>query len=609
MGLGCVNAAHAQKIRQAVSVAVVPFADRTGRSAETIATKATDAAALALDESQEYVVTTRADTNREMETLGIAQASSPATMASREQMVRLGERLQVDKVASGFVDRLTVDKSGRCRCVLTIRLLDIGTQEYLDGASADYTTRAIPGWQGDEAGVINEALRSAAEDCVRQIQTSRRPRGNVDIVDQSNEVIVNLGARDGIEIGVEMLVVRGIWNAAQDVMTLRKIGRIEVKEVEVNMCRCRSISGSVPRTGDKTYVMYRPTQRIQVAERKSRMKKYARWGVGVALLFAIWNTATGNDNQSPPGVNAFLAQATPGSEPRIGVAPRTGNTPDSGKVFGWLVFRGENQGFTAQVDNNNHLVAAVQGAKLANFEDDPSLSVDIAFDMEFTFLDEEGEQEDGDVSITYNHLPLTAGRTYYYKLRRIVDPGRVRIPIADTNQAPEPVDVDFDIDPEDSLGEASPPAGPITYFFPPQPEEPSNGNTTVDPRAGQTTFRWQPSVGADQYRVFIYNNAQAVGGPIKASGIISGTAADSTLQWTMNTTLQPDADYFWFVAARRSGERMPLVRSNGVKWVLSEPYRFRTILTPPAGPTSTAEGAKRRPVDRPGFFGERRIDR
>ena len=63
---GFVPATHAeaQKIKQAIAVAVVPFADNTGRNSEFIAQKATDAAALALEDSEEYVVAPRDDTQR-----------------------------------------------------------------------------------------------------------------------------------------------------------------------------------------------------------------------------------------------------------------------------------------------------------------------------------------------------------------------------------------------------------------------------------------------------------------------------------------------------------------------------------------------------------------
>ncbi len=604
-----VPAAHAQKISEAISVAVVPFADRAGGS-EMTANKATDAAALALDESQEYVVSTRADTRREMQTLGIVASESARHSVSKEQMVRLGEHLRVEKVATGSVDHLSIDKSGRGRCVLTIRLLDIATQEYLDGATSDYTTRALPGWQGEEATVINEALRSAAEQCVRTIQTSRTPRGNIDMVDNTGTIVVNLGARDGVEVGKELLVVRGIWNSGLERVVLQKIGVIEVSAVEINDCRCRLTSGSMPRTADKCYVMYRPSNTIAKAVKRSKLKRTTRVLAALGLVAGIYATATGDDNQSPPGVSVFLTQAAPGSEPRIAVEAEPGNLPGSTKTHAWLVFRGENAGFLSQVDNNNHLVAAVQGGKLANFEDDPTFTVDLEFELEFNYLDNEGEEEDGDVDITYNHLPLVAGRSYYYKLRRIVDPGFVDLPTAASGQVtpPVPVDVSFDIDPPESLGEPSDPAGPVTFFFPGQPETPSDGNSTVDPRAGKTTFRWTPSLGADEYMVFIYDNPQAVGNPVKQSPRLSSTSSTTTMNWALNMTLASDTEYYWFVGARTSGEVAPLVRSNGSRgWVMSEPFRFRTALLPPVNPS--VDGGKLQPSDRGGIFGERPLGR
>lgn len=256
LGLAPMSTAHAQRISEAVAVAIVPFADHTGRNSEMIATKATDAAALALDASKEYVVMPRADTQREMEALGVANATSPLYGLSEEQMVRLGERLRVSKVCNGVVEALSIDKSGRCRCRITLRLLDVGTEEYLDGATSDYTTKPIPGWEGDEASVMNEAFRSAAEECIRKIQTTRRPRGNVDNVEQTGQVLVNLGFKDGIEVGTEFLVVRGIWNAATEKVVLRKIGVVEAKQIDSTFSRCAVTSGMAPRTGDKVYVMY-----------------------------------------------------------------------------------------------------------------------------------------------------------------------------------------------------------------------------------------------------------------------------------------------------------------------------------------------------------------
>ena len=605
IGLACASTAHAQKISQAISVAMVPFVDDTGHNSLLIANKATDAVAMALDDSQEYVVTAGGDTEREMEALGIIKAESPRFSVSKEQQVRLGERLRVEKVASGSVNMLRVYRNGACHCVMTVLLLDVATREWLDGATEPYTTQPMPGWKGEEAEVINEALRCAAEKAVARIQTDRRPRGNVDMVDQSGEVIINLGYRDGMEMGMELLVVRGVWNAAQERVVLRNLGVIEVRKTEINMSRCRLVSGSLPRTSDKCYVMYRPNVRIAKAARSVRTKRYATWLTAALLLTGIYNTARGPDYQSAPGVRAYLSQSAPGAEPRIRVIETSGNVPDATVTKAFLVFRGDYQGFPAEVDNQNFLIAARQGGRLDFFEDYPEQVVDIEFEMEFTYIDEEGEQEDGDVDITYNHLALVAGRQYYYKLRRIVDPGRVNIPIADTGQAPDvPVDVDFEIDPSDALGEPSPPAGPVTFFYPGTLETPSDGNEAVDWRKDSTTFTWRPAVGANQYRVLIYKNPQATGIAAKMSPVLNYTSG-TTMSWKLDSNLQATTTYYWFVASWCNGEAKPVVQSNGSKgWILSQPFRFRTVSSPPPTPSSAAqESGGRRPPSRSGWWG------
>lgn len=590
------GAAYGQRINQAISVAVVPFADRTSRPNELVANKATDAVALALEDSQEYVLTPRPDTEAEMQAIGMSREAGLLRPYAEVQLLRLGERLRVEKVAAGTVDALTVSKSGQCNCTLTVRLFDMATEEYLDGATVTYATKPIPGWKGDSAEVINEALRSAAELAVAKMATNRRPRANVDLVDQSGAIHINLGFRDGIEPGMELLVVRGVWNAAQERVILRKLGIIEVKQVDFNQSRCGLRSGSMPRTGDKCYVMYRPSQSLEKAAWRAKATRYTRIAVGLGALLGIYAIASGDDAQAAPGAKAFLSQAYPGAEPRIQVTSSGGT--GSREVYGWLVYRGETRGFPAEVDNRNYLVSALRGEKLGVYEDSPDREVDIPFAMTFQYLTEEGEQEDATVDITYNHLELSAGSSYYYRLRRIVDPGRVRVPISE-NQAEELGDVSFEVDPEDCLSTESNPAGPITYFMPPTPELPSDGNSAVNPLANKTRFTWTPAYGADQYQVYVYDNASATGSPVKVSPVLTNTSVDATgsMNWLLNTQLSATTTYYWFVGARRSTDAsLPYLQSISKSgWIFSEPYSFTTSPMPPdpVGVTTvTTAGAK-----------------
>lgn len=587
---GSSGIANAQKINQAVAVAIVPFADRTGRASELVAAKATDAAALALTDSQEYVVIARTDTLREMEALGIANPNSATASLSEEQMVRLGQRLRVEKVATGAVEALTVSKNGQCRCRLTLRLLDVGTEEYLDGATCDYTTKPIPGWQGDEAAVINEALRSAAEEAVRKIKTTRKPRGNVDMVDQTGQILVNLGFHDGIEVGTEFLVVRGIWNAAIEKVVLRKISIIEAKQVDQAMSRCALKSGLNPRTGDKVYVMYRPTASIEKAAARARTKNTFMIGLGIAALLGAYSVATGPDNTSAPGSSAWLAQSSPGAEPRIRVNTSVNSIPGNAKTFAWLVYRGDAQGFPAMADDRDYLISVIQGSRLGYFEDSPAAQYGIDADIDFTYTDETGDQADGNLSVTYNHQPLVPGTAYYYKLRRVVDPGRVVFPQSvGAAQAGQRVAVNFTINPTDALSEESKPAGPVTYFYPASPEQPSDGNTAVDPSANATVFTWTPTVGADVYQVQIYTNQLAVGQPVKVSPEITNTTGTGTMSWRITTNLAANTKYYWFVCARKNGEALPRVVSNGkTGWIFSKAFTFTTSPMPPSPPGTSA---------------------
>ncbi len=613
LGFTLTGTAQAQKIKQAISVAVVPFSDNTGRNSEFVAAKATDAVALALEDSQEYVAAPRADTQREMETLGVFKGESTRVAMSEEQMVRLGERLRVEKIATGSVDELSLEKStGRCHCVLTLRLLDVGTQEYLDGATADYITKDIPGWRGDQAEVINEALRSAAEVAVEKMQVSRRPRGNIDMVDLNGEILINLGARDGMELGMELLVVRGVWNAAQERVVMRKVGVIAVKLIEPDIAHCYRTSGKTPRTGDKCYVMYRPTSRVKEAARKARVKSYTGIAAAIALLIGIAEIAMGPNSSSAPGVTAVLSQSAPGADPGITVTAHAGNTPGSVKTFGWLIYRGLFSGFPAEAQPGvqppqaNYLVNAETGHEMGPWVDNTIRQVGINFTLTFSYLDQAAAKTTGTLTATYNHVELVPGQTYFYKLRRIVDPGFVKNPLS--KQAPALTAVAFTITPPEALSDPSDPAGPVTFFTPPAAQSPANGSTSVDYRTNQTTFEWTPTTGADRYRVILFKSADVSSLPAAMSPELTFLGESTTMRWTLGTNLDAATPYYWVVGARRSGEQPPTC--TGVSgWLFSTMRTFTTVNLPPppvTGSKTTGGKGVRTPPSGTGWWGESR---
>ena len=117
--------------RSVTSCVVLPFANATGHDDPVLPEKAAAAVALSLEGSREFLVTSTLDLNREMAALGI---QSPV---SKLEQMRLGEALRVEKVLTGTIGELSVNKgTGQARCSIEIKMLDVGVQDFLDGAVA-----------------------------------------------------------------------------------------------------------------------------------------------------------------------------------------------------------------------------------------------------------------------------------------------------------------------------------------------------------------------------------------------------------------------------------------------------------------------------------------
>ncbi len=563
--------------RVITSAAVLPIVDGTGQQSEVLSDKATDEVALALEATRQFRVVLRADLERELAALQLAPPLSDL------QKARLGARLQVDKIISGKLMSLKLNrKTGQVEARLELRSFDIKVGATLNGALATQRTRPLPGWEGDDTLVLNEGIRAVAETAVREMLTARTPRGNVDVVDPQGNVSLNIGTNHGVKVGDRLMVMRPTWEPDLEMVVMYEVGEVRVKQVEPRLSEANRISGGFPRVGDKVYMLYTPPEALKKEFRSRKMESSARMLCGILGAFGIIAIGTGGDPSSPTALTTHIAQSHPGGETYIAVEPHIGHTKLQG-TQAWLIFRGPTAGFIAEADDNNYLVGAVRGKHLSLYEDHPERQVGLSFAFAWQFIDETGEQADGDVSITYNHLELVEGDTYYYKVRRVHDPIRPQVPIADTAQD-DLVDVDFTIDPEDALSEATrKAAGPVTYFRPPGLQAPSNGLKTVNP--SNVTFEWEPMDGADQYQVQVYDNSL-----LRKPAVYKGPVQSSTGEVLMRHkpsgfTFGSNETYYWVVGAKRAGEAQP-VSGSEKGWIFSEVWSFSTPPTPP-GPTGS----------------------
>ncbi len=272
-------------------------------------------------------------------------------------------------------------------------------------------------------------------------------------------------------------------------------------------------------------------------------------------------------------VDGYLYQVDAGLPTYVRLTMTNGSI-DPADVKAWLIYRGRTAGFPAEADN---LVAVLRDPAPGFYDDDAQSRSGLTSSFTFTYLDA-GGQATATVDITYDHPPLVAGETYYYKVRRIVDPNVVVPPPAQTAQ----VTTSFQIDPAGALGEASPAVGPITYLQPPVLQEPADGVQAASPT--EIDFVWQPTAGATDYRLEIStsrHNWQVL--EYRADVPYTG---GSLMRHTFRTThpLQAGQPYYWRVGARVAGQRAPQSGSSR-GYIYSAVRSFRVPLSPPSPPS------------------------
>jgi len=232
--------AQAQPTVSSASVIVLPVLDPDGLVDSVLSGKATDSLALAMQGSRQFMVTSSMDLQRELKQLDMRPPLSDL------EQVRLGDRLAVDQVATGQITHLRVNqKTGQVDIGLAVAVLDVHTGEYFNGANVSATTKKIPGWHGEEARVINDALREVSTVVVEDILTNRVDEGIVTSVNNFGVATINLGHDDRIQSGMEMLLLRPVWQRDLEEMIMVKVGRYHVTEVSARSAKIMPLHWSI----------------------------------------------------------------------------------------------------------------------------------------------------------------------------------------------------------------------------------------------------------------------------------------------------------------------------------------------------------------------------
>jgi hypothetical protein len=190
----------------------------TVRASSILGRNATDAVALEMARSGQYDVRPRSEVNQALQEQGL---SLPLTVNGVQ---RIGNAMSVDFALTGDINNVVFTESPRrAKVTLSVRLVDIASGEFINGAiDTGFSPVSPAGTTPDDETLINQAINDASYSAVRTINERRIPDATVLIVRGRDAIQINRGAQDGIQQGMEMVILRG-----KD-----KVARVRVSSVQ-----------------------------------------------------------------------------------------------------------------------------------------------------------------------------------------------------------------------------------------------------------------------------------------------------------------------------------------------------------------------------------------
>lgn len=235
-------------------------------------------------------------------------------------MMKLGRALEADAVVTGKVFYLRITDSPRQAEVgLRVEMRDVASGELINGAIETAASSPRPGYQGDNQALIDEALRKAAFAVVNRMAQQLLPRGTVLTVqvigepgEGTREVLLNVGAADGVTEGMEFIVLRGG----------DRVARIRAVRVESDQTTARVVEETRGvRPEDKVVAVFslpevKPQQpsapkapKVSPRKKKSILTQALIGLLGIGALVLIFRGSSKSGKVKGPG-GSPVAQAT-----------------------------------------------------------------------------------------------------------------------------------------------------------------------------------------------------------------------------------------------------------------------------------------------------------
>jgi hypothetical protein len=205
----CPTPARAQ--RSTPSVYVLDFNNRTKVGGALLGRVAAAQISLQLSESQNWDVVPDAQVQRRIQDQGLKQPFD------RPNRVAIATGVDATAVVYGSITEARVTGAPAPQAYVSVQVLveDVGTGVLINGAIVDGLSTPRMGFTGDADVLLEEALGKAAFKAREFMDRFRLPEGtvlNTTVVGEGNdldlEALINIGARQGVRKGMELIVTR-----------------------------------------------------------------------------------------------------------------------------------------------------------------------------------------------------------------------------------------------------------------------------------------------------------------------------------------------------------------------------------------------------------------
>jgi len=546
------------------SVGVVDFVNESGVMGDSLARLATDAVVVEMSKTNRYDVSlTRTMMKQKMEELGLRP---PLTKLG---LVRLGEALFADAMLEGAIKSVSIAGSGptrRASVSLVVQMIDQASGEIINGSVQTGTSSARVGYTADDSSLITEAVNNAAFLAVKTMIDYVIPEATVMVNMGATQVMINKGARDGVKPGMRMIVLRD----------KEIIGYIDITSADPTDAYgkvIKSMRGIQPQ--DKARAIFEmpavssalkseplptgpPSRGKMGGSAGSKIGKFLVGLLIVAGIFMIFQGGTGTPDAPTAGASGPM-------------------------VIRWdpkIYSHGQNVSELQVIRDQD---AGVLGAV-------PVRTIRDMAQWNAGYTDLSNLYGSGAFTVVYYQMPLGSatptsatqaytdegyGITHQYQLRALL-----RKQTGVDNDGAPTYGYEFTKFGNYIMATA---VQPVASGF---IVTPLNGESLYvsQLRTGEANLTWQPTIGADQYRVKVWP-VQPGTGPTWISNVTyygSGTEISLSdvdrlaLASVLNNPLYVNKEMYWRVDARHTGDTTQ-------DWVLGDSVVFR-IGSTPGGP-------------------------